>query len=457
MPRRSPAKPKRWLKVLGWTLGIALVLGVGALVIGQWWLNRYLGSPEFRATLEEKTGRNLRAKVEISPIGFRGTEFFTDLFSGQGVSDAAYSKAKAEDVRGEVALPSIIGLILGDRKFRIPRLEIQKLAVEFFERDRLNLELPPKEPREQRSTIIENIYIRETRLAWGGGGLTGVSVHVTPVEGGWKIEGEGGRIVQLGLPAIELVSARVVRKEDVIFIQDARVRHGAGEISGTGEIVTNNKADLLLNIRNLGITPLLPEDWRARLHGQLGGELRVQIPLSPQRDGQLAVSGPLKLDRAVLEALPILNKLATYLRTEQFRRVEFQQASATVTYDVAGLRVENLVLDSKQLAGMRGRFTYSSGQIDGHFEVGITPGLLQWIPGSQEKVFTTQRDGYVWAPMRVTGPLNSLKEDLSGRLARAAGEAFVEAAENTATKAVDSAVDTARKGANGVFDLLFGN
>jgi hypothetical protein len=304
--------------------------------------------------------------------------------------------------------------------------------------------------------VLENIYIRDVQLAWGGGGLNGASIHAAPVDGGWRIEGTGGRIVQLGLPPIDVVNARLVRKDKSVFIQEARLRQNGGELALSGEIISKDKADLLVNLANIHVTPLLAEDWRAKLHGYLSGELRIQIPLGETAPMKPTIAGKLQLEKGVLEALPVLNKIAEYLRTDRFRRVELSQASANVRYDTQGLRIDNLVLESKQLIAIRGGLTYINGQIDGTFDVGITPGPLQWIPGSQTKVFTTQRDGYVWAPMRVTGPPGNLKEDLSPRLIAAAGGAVVEKVESTATQAVDSAVENAKKGASGVLDLLFG-
>jgi hypothetical protein len=205
------------------------------------------------------------------------------------------------------------------------------------------------------------------------------------------------------------------------------------------------------------VSPLLKEDWRARLHGLLNGEARIKVPLK-EGGPSLAttVTGKVRLERAVIEALPVLNKIADYLRTERFRRVELNQASANVTFDRKGLVVENLVLESKQLIAIRGGFTLENGIVNGTFQVGVTPGPLQWLPGSQERVFNVERDGYVWAPMRVTGPPDALKEDLSSRLIAAAQGAVVEKVEKTATEAVGTAVESAKKGAEGVFDLLFG-
>jgi hypothetical protein len=88
--------------------------------------------------------------------------------------------------------------------------------------------------------------------------------------------------------------------------------------------------------------------------------------------------------------------------------------------------------------------------IDGTFQVGVTPASLQWLPGSQERVFTQQRGGYVWTPMRVTGPARKPQEDLSPRLIAAAQRAVIEGVESTVRDTIKSGKDAAK----GALDLL---
>jgi hypothetical protein len=169
------------------------------------------------------------------------------------------------------------------------------------------------------------------------------------------------------------------------------------------------------------------------------------------------ITGHAELQEAILEALPVLNKIADFTKTDGFRRPALNQVRGDFRYDQSGLHVTNLVVEKERLMMVKGAFTVLNGQIDGTFDVGVTPGPLQWLPGSQEKVFTVIRDGYAWTTMHIAGPYRSPSEDLTPRLRTAAGNAIVEKVEDTATQAVGGAVNTVKKGATGVFDLLFGN
>ena len=162
------------------------------------------------------------------------------------------------------------------------------------------------------------------------------------------------------------------------------------------------------------------------------------------------VKGKVRLDNGVIETLPVLNKIADFLKTEQFRRLELSQASGDVRYDAQGWQVTNLVLEAKQLLAVRGSFTVRGKVIDGTFAVGVTPGPLQWLPGAQEKVFNTMKDGYAWTTLRITGTTDDWHEDLTMRLKIAAGEAVLD----TATEVAGGALDTTKKGIDGAVDTI---
>ncbi len=50
---------------------------------------------------------------------------------------------------------------------------------------------------------------------------------------------------------------------------------------------------------------------------------------------------------------------------------------------------------------------------------------MRWIPGAERLVFVEDRDGFLWAPLRLSGTTTEPKEDLTGRLVAAAGEAII--------------------------------
>ena len=451
----NSSTPNRSLKILGWSAAILAVLLVALVVGAKAWINSYLHSAEFRKQLAERTSEQMRAKVEIAPVTFDGSQFFCDGLIAQGGIEAKFSDVKIENVRGEFKLPGVWRLLFGDRKFRVDGVDIQRVEANFFD-DRLALTFPPLK-KDEKLTEVGKIAVREVKLGWPGGSISGLGVTATKSDAGWQMIGEGGRAAQAGLPTMDIVSLRLLHKEPSLYIQDARLREGGGEIGVTGEVTEKEKVDLQFKVAGVSVTPLLPEDWRGRLHGRIFGDARLVLPMGEGQPSAQVVTGSARLQDGVIETLPVLNKIADFTKTDRFRKIALNQVRGDFRHDGSGLKITNFVLESERLILVKGQFTIADDQIDGTFDVGITPGPLQWLPGSQEKVFTTMRDGYAWTRMRIVGPVKSPREDLSSRLAAAAQSAVIEKVEAKANEAVGGAVETVRKGATGVLDLLFGN
>ncbi len=461
MSRRQRPSSRLWLKVSA-GLAVLLVIAVGVVFLGyKSWAMSYLRSADFRRKMEARAGQDVRGRVAILPIRFEGNQFFSDGLTATGGQDAKFHSLKVDSVRGDFKLPSLWKLISGDRNGIVDNVEIQRVDADFDDlREEINV--PPKE-KHTHSQVL-NIAVRDARLKWRGGDVTNLAVKISPRDRGWLLEGNGGKLNQLGLPILEVANIRAIYNEPAIFLQELIVRHDGGEVVASGEMRPESKADLQFVVKNVSITPFLDEDWRARLHGRLNGDVRTIFSTREGDSTPTDYSGTLRMDGGQIEALPVLAKLAEFTKTDQFRRMRLDELSAEFRAVPKGVRVSKFVLESKQLLAIRGAFTIVEDQVDGTFDIGITPGPLQYLPGSQERVFTVNRDGYAWTTMRVTGPTSAVKEDLSSRLAAAAGAATIQQAtdigkgviENGVKGSVDTAVDAAKKGVGAGLDLLFG-
>jgi hypothetical protein len=143
-----------------------------------------------------------------------------------------------------------------------------------------------------------------------------------------------------------------------------------------------------------------------------------------------------------VQNLPLLSRVAEFTRTDRFRRLVFDIATADVERDGKTTRVSNMVLQSNGLLRVEGGFTTDTVQMKGVFEVGVTADSLRWIPGSQSHVFTETRPGspgLVWTTVHVSGPIDRPQEDLSNRLLAALGKSLLL---DTPLGIVDGAVDT---------------
>jgi hypothetical protein len=443
---------RKWVRGL---VATAAILAGGLLVghvIGKRWVEDYLRGPEFRKFVNARIGKTLQSEVEFEPFQFDGMKIYSDSMTARGLEGGPFSEMHLDQVRTEFSLRRFF-----DRVWQVDSIEVQHVGIKL---DGTRLSRPP-EPEKLDAIAKENTtgwlpnrveiasaIIRDFELTWGdlpstSGSLTKLAVRATPAEGGWLIEGKNGELRAANLPKLQVDNVRLRQRGRTLFVNAADfVAENGGSVKGSGEIVFGERVDLQGKFDGVDIAPLLSKDWRLRLHGRARGDVRVQSALPPT--GPVAVSGTIALQDGRLEALPVLNEVATFTRSQQFRSIALTRASAHFERTGSATRVTDFIAESEGLIRMEGAFVIAAGRIDGTFQVGVAPTTLQWLPGSRDRVFTVARDGYVWTPVRLTGAVDSPTEDLSPRLIAAAGDAVIEKVESTARDALQIGRDAAK-------------
>ena len=123
-------------------------------------------------------------------------------------------------------------------------------------------------------------------------------------------------------------------------------------------MLRNRRANALLE--RVSLTPFLTEDWRVRLHGNASGEVKVRarLPLNAPPE----ITGTIALADGELEALPVLDQIAAFTRTQQFRRLKLTRASAEFRHTGPRLAVTNFIAESEGLIRMEGSFIIEGGR-----------------------------------------------------------------------------------------------
>ncbi|MGC3991720.1 MAG: hypothetical protein QM796_18915 [Chthoniobacteraceae bacterium] len=378
------------------------------------------------------------------PFRFEGTNVYSDALNASGRGNAAFSSLRAEQIRADVNLRGIFRNV-----WDLSEVTVQQLAVDLTgPREAIQ---PPASSALSgpgwlgswlpKKVELEKVNIRMTSLHWPNGSLKGTQVLLQPDGHTWKIEAQDGTVVQDGWPAARLGSARLRYNAPVLYLNDGELTASEGGTAHvTGQVDFSQNLDLHCDLQGVSVTPLLPPDWREKLHGALTGDIHVQADL-PLKTPTL--EGNLQLLNGRLEALPILDQIALFTGSQQFRTLDLSTAGGKFQQSGDRLQVDGFVAESAGLLRIEGAFTVSKGVLDGSFQVGVTASSLRWLPGSQEHVFNVSRDGYCWAPMRLTGSVDHPQEDLSPRLIAAAKQ-----------KVIDDATGTLQQTTDGVLDIL---
>lgn len=452
----SPRAPLSWGRIAAWTGGTVAALTLFGYFGFNFWLNRYLQSEGFRALLNEKTSALFQAQGEYLPIRRTGFSFYSDGYMARGNAGTPLKELQADQIRADIEPGAIF-----DGAWQVSSLQIQRLKVTLREASEkavplippsLSVQPPSETPRSSwipDRFELKRARIEETEIAWmtalgNRGSLDKMRVILEPNGHELIAAGYGGRLQQAGWPTLSVDHMKLRFRSPELFITDSQLKLGESEnINVSGQVGFGASREVALHVKFSGvsISPYLPADWRAGVKGNANGESRITG--SPQSPEGLQASGFVSLTNGQLEALPILEKIANFTKTRQFRQFTMQKAEAFYTWTKSKLTVSSLIAESEGLIRMEGGFTVVAGNLDGTFQLGVAPSSLRWLPGSRARVFTQEHDGYAWTTLKISGPVNNLNEDLSERLIAAAGAEVIEGVKGT----IES-------GAKNLFELL---
>ena len=291
---------------------------------------------------------------------------------------------------------------------------------------------------------IDAVRINDFSLGWNSGRVTGTRIAARPRDGvpqNWEIDGTGGRLEETHFPAVLLTNFNVKSSAHEVFLTRAEGQSENGghlDLSGRQGLDGDRALDLAANFDGLPITEFLPADWRARLHGNASGS--VHVTGSASKENSLHARGHVDLRDGRLEALPMLDQLATFTATARYRQAPLQKGRADFDWTPAGVTVSNLLVESEGLLCIEGGFTVRGDQIEGTLQVGIARNNLRWIAVVGAKVFNLpEHDGYVWTSTHLHGPVQHPTEDLTPRLIAAAQQEVVDKAKQGANTVLDTA------------------
>ncbi len=418
---------------------VLLVILVVGLVMVKSAIEGWLKGDEFRKLLVQKAGVVLKSEIEMSDMTWQGSEVYSDKFRARGYEDAGFGELGLDGVRATfggiqdqaIMVPTVtvnrMSLLFSDKRQKRPPGGGDEVT-EFSGPDLpsfLEQFVPNRVDLGEISVSSASVLVRSEADGSQPFELTGVRGKFDPdlETGMWEIQGQGGKLRLPDQPEIRLKDLAMRWQETELYIDRCALGiyengyvDGGGDISFAGE----GNFDLDLEISSIDVDELLEGEWEERINGTIEGPVTIT-----GRPGAFLYEGTINVVDAVVEKVPVLTVIAKYTKNDQFEHLTLSQAKTEFKSDgeVVGLR--NLELQADGLMRVEGDIDIKGEQIAGILQVGVTPGTLRWIPGAENLVFVEKRDGFLWAPMTLTGTLSEPEEDLSGRLIAAAGEAIL--------------------------------
>ncbi|MGE9267738.1 MAG: hypothetical protein ACQKBY_06545, partial [Verrucomicrobiales bacterium] len=327
--RRRARKSGQLGKILTWSGLVLITLFLVAGVLGYRWVRVFLRSDDFRLLLGREAGNVLGAQTEFTPFVWDGWSARTE--SLQAAGEGKLQSLEAEGLEGRVDVGAVWDGIyrLEDLAIRRinARVDLRKKAGEAGEADP-GARAAEKSPKKHGSSFWDRFL--PSRFEMTGLQIASLGGQALSESGEWNWSGSameikpgsspeaydirltGGKIdtpLEL-LPEVRLAGASGRLSGGRFYLTDARLealKRASLELSGEFQLAERGwtlKGDLV----GADCAELVTEDWKRRLLGELGTRFRAE----KSGGGEVVLSGEAELQRGVLTALPILDKIAAY-------------------------------------------------------------------------------------------------------------------------------------------------
>lgn len=460
MSRSSRQKRGRPGAAWGRSLTLGISIGVVAFLISVVlvvflffaYAKNFVQSELFRRMVEAQLSSALRAKVELSRLRWEGTSPFSERASGQGYQDASFATFEVAGLRAD--------LDLSVEQFKrhvwnLPEVTISQLDVVFSKSGRLaeSSPLPEVAPESQKrpaksGSLVAQLIPRELELNrmrfatlnlyWNSPGYqvsaTGMESVLRPVlrEGTCAMKVRGGSVQGPALPKLSIDTLDLQWKGRDIFVNEAKLHNDANALLSLqgdirlGESGKPGSMRLDAEVNGLSVARLAQErGGQSRVQGDL--EITARIEGDPGDVKNSRQEGRITLRNGVVETFPVLQMLARFTGSKRFERIALRDGGgAKFVREKGRTNFSEIDFQSDGLARLTGDLAVQDGQVEGLLNLGVIPGTLSWIPAAEQKIFTESRDGYLWTPVRVTGPVDHPQHDLVSRLAAAGVETVVD-------------------------------
>ncbi|MBV9105887.1 MAG: hypothetical protein JO313_07660 [Verrucomicrobia bacterium] len=432
---------------------LILVSALLVLVFFSGWfaLYSFIRSDSFREWLSKKVSHTLRVDGFFEPLNWEGSTFRSAGFTATGTPKSKLRSIHITNISAHFDWRQLLkGTWAVDH---VSAEEIEALVG----KNPAETPAPANGPTTQPSALklpdflpsafrIEQLYVGSANLHWETnhgdlGQFVGTKVTATrrgPDE--WDVAAVGGNARHSAYPPLQIDYIHAALSENSIAIREAKALvPGGGEIQLAGKVFTGRQlnAEFAADFSNLDANQALPPEWH--IGGKSSGHLVYAGDLDRFEHGQ--VTGSIKIAGAAIDMTNLFVTLHELAKFGGLKDVRIDSIETHLKYHEHELELSDFRASYQDQIRVEGAGVIRPNRLDGSLLIGLSPKILGWIPGAQERVFIDERDGLRWAKVNISGTPDQPKEDLTRRLISAFRDKMTQEFRGQAKDAVKSLLD----------------
>ena len=427
-----------------------IALGALIFILFSTWIGFYffIRSDSFRDWLSKRVSRSLRADGQFEPLTWEGSNFRSAGFSATGNPKSKLRSLKITNIAAHIDWHQLL-----KGQFVIDNVNVEKIEADVGKGTaQAAPEAVHQPPGFRFSNLlpsqlrVDHFYVADGNIHWrtnrgDSGQLTGVKISGTQKQPDqWEVEAIGGKVRHAAYPLMEIENAEGTISREAITIHEAKATLSGGSVIRlTGNIAIQKQLNATLNVdfSDLNTNLVFPVAWR--FGGKLSGHLVYKGDLDRFEHGE--VTGSVKIADAALDLANVFGTLHQLAKFGGLNDVQLDSIATDIRYQERNARFSNLRASYQDQIRVEGSGSVGPEHLDADLVVGLSPRILGWIPGAEERVFTDQRDGLHWTEVRISGTPEQPKEDLTKRLVSAFRDKMTKEFKGQAKDAIKSLLD----------------
>jgi len=402
----------------------------------------------FRDWLSKKVSRTLHADGHLEPLTWEGANFRSAGFSATGNPKSKLRYLKITNISAHIDWHQLL-----KGQLVIDSVNAEKVDAAFGKGvSQLSPEPTHRPPEFKFSDLlpsqvrVDHIFVADANLHWqtnrgDSGQFAGAKISATQRQPDqWDVESIGGKAQHAAYPVMEVERAQGTVNRESIVIQHAQATLPGGasiQLEGNIDIAKQLNATLTANFAELDTNAVFPAAWR--FGGKMSGHLVYKGDLDRFEHGEVA--GSVKISGAAIDLANIFGTLHQLAKFGGLNDVQLDAITTDIRYQERNAQFSNFHASYQDQIQLKGSGSIGPEHIDANLLLGLSPKILGWIPGAEERVFTDQKDGLRWTSVRVSGTPEQPKEDLTRRLVTAFRDKMANEFKGQAKDAIKSLLD----------------